>query len=245
MAASPGVPAPVSSYSIDGGTPTIYNEAQDGNQYYNQEFYQSPVLSDGPHTIVVTNVYGNHAAYFLDYFLVVADDGGDTSSGTTTSPAPIVTTVVTQTTTPPTSGTATTPGISTVTQNPSFTSDHSSAISNKIPAGSVSQILSTTAINGTVYTVTIIPSTGLGNSFTTTSPDSAAEAISPGSNSKNHTGVIAGSIAAVAAVILSALVVYCWLRSRRRRRDSDWRDVSQCGFLYSTQIHLTSKLTYH
>lgn len=210
MPVSPGVPPPISSYSIDGGSPTIYDEYQDQNDHPDQQFYQSPILSNAQHTLVLTNVLGNHAAYFLDYFLVV-------SGNSPASPASTVTTVVTsgvaQLATP--TKTSTNPG------NPS-------AVSSSTP--SKASMLSTMSINGTVYTVTI------SQSPSSLSPSSSGLMVfssdSQSSNLKGQAGLIVGSsIGAVAVIILLAILIFFWLRRRRRTKD-DWRIVSECTSLF-------------
>jgi len=94
MQKNPGISPPFTSYSIDGGPVTTYEESQDDIEHPNQRFYQSPVLPNGQHTIVVTNLWphvpGGHAAYFLDYFQIVTADN-------TPLPTPTDVKVVTQT----------------------------------------------------------------------------------------------------------------------------------------------------
>ena len=65
-----GGPNPSSTYSIDGGTPRVYNGAM-GDSVQNQvTFFNSGVLSPGQHEIVVTSLIEN-SWYWLDHFLVV------------------------------------------------------------------------------------------------------------------------------------------------------------------------------
>ena len=71
-----GAGAPKSSYVVDGSDPVIFLASQIYSVQYNQQFYQSPILSDGLHTLTVTNLLKSDR-FYLDYFVV--------SNGTTTS----------------------------------------------------------------------------------------------------------------------------------------------------------------
>jgi len=64
-----GFLSPQSNYSVDGSTPNVYTAVQDGSVHYNTRYYLSPTLSDGQHTLFVTNIL-NSDSFFIDYFLV-------------------------------------------------------------------------------------------------------------------------------------------------------------------------------
>jgi len=51
-----------SLYILDGTSTVVYVEQQDGDTHYQQ---QSPLLSNGPHSLVVKNALQNSAAYFV------------------------------------------------------------------------------------------------------------------------------------------------------------------------------------
>ncbi|TFK26400.1 hypothetical protein FA15DRAFT_702857 [Coprinopsis marcescibilis] len=62
----------VSEYSIDGGPPVQFigtTTVAPGLAAYNQIYFESPLLSDGTHTITITNI-GEENPLWLDYFLV-------------------------------------------------------------------------------------------------------------------------------------------------------------------------------
>lgn len=62
--------APRSSYSIDGGTPVEYEAELTRAVQYNVQFFQSPTLSEGTHTLTITNTGDDSAQFFLDMFMV-------------------------------------------------------------------------------------------------------------------------------------------------------------------------------
>jgi hypothetical protein len=64
-----GFVSPQSNYSVDGSTPNVYSAVQDGSVHYSTRFYLSPTLTDGQHTLVVTNILDSDS-FFIDYFLV-------------------------------------------------------------------------------------------------------------------------------------------------------------------------------
>ena len=78
-----GFANPISSYSVDGSTPVNYRANQTQSVQFNQQFYKSPVLPDGDHTLVVTNTLYSDALY-LDYFII--QPANETSSSPSSSP---------------------------------------------------------------------------------------------------------------------------------------------------------------
>jgi len=69
-----GYVSPISSYSVDGTTPVNYLAVQTQYVQYNQRFYQSPILPNGQHNLIVKNTL-NSDALFLDYFIVQPESG--------------------------------------------------------------------------------------------------------------------------------------------------------------------------
>ena len=65
--------APQSNYSIDGSPPDTYQAVQTSSVQYSTRFYASPRLSNGQHTLLVTNLITSDFL-FLDYFLVLRAD---------------------------------------------------------------------------------------------------------------------------------------------------------------------------
>ncbi|PPQ76284.1 hypothetical protein CVT26_009679 [Gymnopilus dilepis] len=80
-------PAPISSYSLDGGASVSYTGVQKDTKW--QEgvlFFESEILSLGNHTLIVTNE-GKDGHLYLDYFLIIIASTfplPSTSSGNTT-----------------------------------------------------------------------------------------------------------------------------------------------------------------
>ncbi len=84
-----GFVSPISSYSVDGSTPVNYRANQTQYVQYNQRFYQSPVLPDGEHNLIVTNTLYSDSL-FLDYFVVQSETttivtGSNSPSSSSTS----------------------------------------------------------------------------------------------------------------------------------------------------------------
>ncbi|PPQ78925.1 hypothetical protein CVT25_002401 [Psilocybe cyanescens] len=65
--------SPVSSYSVDNGSKTIFNATEIGNVQYQQKFFDSGALSPASHTLTIT-ILSNDATYFLDYFTITPTD---------------------------------------------------------------------------------------------------------------------------------------------------------------------------
>lgn len=61
---------PQSAYSIDNGPPHIFRPNQTDLPHYTAKFFQSGLLSNTEHTLVVTNLV-NYGLLYLDYIVVV------------------------------------------------------------------------------------------------------------------------------------------------------------------------------
>ncbi|KAG5645123.1 hypothetical protein DXG03_006840 [Asterophora parasitica] len=57
---------PASTYSIDGASPATYSAVPTESKQYGVQFYRSPALADGEHTLVIANTLEN-AFFWLDY----------------------------------------------------------------------------------------------------------------------------------------------------------------------------------
>jgi len=73
-----------SSYSIDGGTPSVYNGDSHEGPW---EAYRSPTLSNGQHTLTVTYLESGSGGLNLDFFVVLTPDDSmvETSLSSTSS----------------------------------------------------------------------------------------------------------------------------------------------------------------
>ena len=58
---------------MDDSPPVSFSTSQGDTLYYNTKFYQSPILQDGQHKLVVTNVFDSNN-FFIDYFLIGKSD---------------------------------------------------------------------------------------------------------------------------------------------------------------------------
>lgn len=77
---------PASSYSIDGGAPTTFIATQPTSIQYKQQFFQSPVLSPGAHSLLITfNSQSNTAVFFLDYIDITPVTNAGTSPSSASS----------------------------------------------------------------------------------------------------------------------------------------------------------------
>lgn len=81
-----GVPAPVSIYSLDDGSPATFTASQESTTLYSQIFYESPPLQDGSHTLVITSTVEN-SFFWLDFITVtpVANSSSVTQEGSSSS----------------------------------------------------------------------------------------------------------------------------------------------------------------
>lgn len=137
-----GTVPPQSNYSIDGGTPTTYTANQDQGVHYNTKFYQSPVLPDGRHTLVITNLLVSDSLY-LDFFLIYKS-ATDPSSA---SPKVSMVTVTRPTTilfTPTQTNSDT--GVPTSTDKPSTSGSNTAAIAGSFFGAAVFIVLAFAAI---------------------------------------------------------------------------------------------------
>jgi uncharacterized membrane-anchored protein len=80
--------APQTTYQLDASANVTYVPTLMTSAQHYQRFYQSPQVSQGQHTLVVTNIIGGCDPYFIDYLVI--QTGNDTSS-TTTSATPLST----------------------------------------------------------------------------------------------------------------------------------------------------------
>jgi len=79
-----GLDTPISSYALD-GTTSVYAAERVERPVYGQLFYNSPTLSDGEHTLLVTNM--GSGALWIDYIVYAPS----VSSSTLSSPSSILT----------------------------------------------------------------------------------------------------------------------------------------------------------
>lgn len=70
---------PQTTYQLDGGSDVTYIPELTASAQHYQRFYQSAQVSDGNHTLFVTNIIGGCDPYFVDY-LVIQKGSNSTSS---------------------------------------------------------------------------------------------------------------------------------------------------------------------
>lgn len=124
-----------SSYTIDGGSPTVYSN---NTMQSSTEAFRSPTLPNGQHTLTVINLDSRGVSLFLDSFIVFTDSG--TGSGSTSSPSNPTTSSTSTATTPvtdssshasssgPTASTSTAVHLPAVTMASSSTIPHNASI---------------------------------------------------------------------------------------------------------------------
>ncbi|KAF8197020.1 hypothetical protein BJ912DRAFT_95600 [Pholiota molesta] len=193
------LPKTTSSYSIDGGPPTLFTApfqiqgSGTANTYFFQQlYYQSPILTPNtPHTLVVTSTVNSGTQFFLDFMKV------EPASSTSTSPTP------TGTTTTSTQQTTTSPVVI-----PPTTSSSSTSTS----ASTATTLLSLTSNSSSTAPISSTSSSQLAASEATTSP--AVNKSSPPS-----TGLIVGSVIGGLAVVLLGIGLCLLWRIHMRRRN--------------------------
>jgi hypothetical protein len=85
---------PITTYDLDNSALVVYSAPVVGDPVFNTLFYQSPVLSNGPHSLVITFL-NSSGIYWLDYLLYMPSPTPNSSSlasGAATSSAGVPTT---------------------------------------------------------------------------------------------------------------------------------------------------------
>ncbi|KAJ3505449.1 hypothetical protein NLJ89_g7412 [Agrocybe chaxingu] len=113
-----GIGTNIIDISLDGSAPNTTSRTSNGSAVFNEVYYESPLLRDTYHTVVVTNRGSDNTEFLLDRFEFETSDNVPvfTTTGTTTASAP------TSTTTTSSVGNA---------------SDDSSSESSKTPVGAI------------------------------------------------------------------------------------------------------------
>ncbi|KAF9484533.1 hypothetical protein BDN70DRAFT_872305 [Pholiota conissans] len=210
-------PKTTSSYSIDGGSPTLFTPSFDigaagnsaGGFFFRQNFFTSGTLSpDTQHTLVIGDFVNVETGFVIDYIEVVG------SANTTTSPSPSTSSSNASSRTTSSEGTTSTEGTTT----------------SSLPTTSVtgtSSLTSSRTSSPIVPTSNSNPSTTFTNS-PVTNPTSAGSAITAetsvpvvvtnASSSKASTGTIVGAtIAGLALILLGVLGYFVYKRMGRRK----------------------------
>ncbi|KAF8188733.1 hypothetical protein BJ912DRAFT_1059430 [Pholiota molesta] len=180
-------PKTTSSYSID------------GTYIFQQQFYQSPILSpDTPHTLVVTYAVDSGTQFFIDFMKVVpADSTSNPPSSPGTTATSTQKTTIQQTTT-----------ASIVIPPSSPTSTHASTNATTTSINLASTATTTTSTSGTSS------SPLAASEATTTSPT-----VPVNKSSSPSTGLIAGSVIGGLAVVLLGIGLWLLWRVHMRRRN--------------------------
>ncbi|KDR69934.1 hypothetical protein GALMADRAFT_230300 [Galerina marginata CBS 339.88] len=219
--------APISSYSIDGAAPVEFKAAQTPDTQYSQQFFQSPTLPAGQHTLIITNKLHSDPT-FLDFFLV----DGNTIAPTPPPPQP-------------TSASSSTTSSGASSSSSSLSNSSASSFQTTPPLGGSSQTTPPAAspfpTPAVIPVVPTQPSPATAPAGADGTPSSSSGGSPGGSDSnigatKNSAaGAIAGGVvgAIIALALLALVAVYCRRRTRRRRRfggfrrdDSFWRPMA-------------------
>ncbi|KAJ3496966.1 hypothetical protein NLJ89_g10412 [Agrocybe chaxingu] len=190
---------PESTYRIDGGQAVTFRATQTDRTQFTQQFFQSPLLPDGEHTLEITHPETTEPV-FLDFFRLI---------GTPIDPSSISSTLSASTST---SSTSTIDSVSSVTTTSSSSTT------------STSEILTTSRLPVTV-TVTVPPSASSTQAATAAdsqlSPSSSAGSLgaTSGSSSSTNAGAIIGGV--LGGMVLLFLLIFGIMFWRRRRRGAD------------------------
>lgn len=192
---------PQSSYSIDGGSPTIFKGAAGVLTEPGTLFYTSPSLSNGQHTLTITNLNDTNTL-FIDYFIVVTT--GTASASTSSSQIVVTPSGTTQTSSKSISSASVSASVSASQSNGTSTISSSSTVGNPVLVG-------TSASSGDV-------------------PDSTNTSVLDSATARNNSHQRAAVIGALAALVILALfiAISLWLRHRRRKRELDsWENSTR------------------
>jgi hypothetical protein len=209
------------SIVLDGGAPVIYNAPPSPPSITNNLIYQSPLLSDGTHTIVVTGK--TVQSVWADYFLVTPSTsdgttpapgggGGGGTQGTSTAGSPGTTGT----------GVATSAGMATGTGGASVPSgSHASVASGARPI--VSGTTTGTGSSGLAFPSGLSGSgpsnlTSTSNSSNSSSSDSNSSTPLPALSATKSKPTAAIAAATLGALLLVGLLLAAFLCLRRRRR---------------------------
>ena len=113
-----GLDTPRSSYLLDASSPSIYAAEKTKVPLFQNLFFHSPTLSDGEHTLVVTNL--GTGALWIDYFIYTPSNPLSSSTSSLPPPTPSSPTLAPSSTVTPTP--SRTPVISSPSPKPSSTS---------------------------------------------------------------------------------------------------------------------------
>ncbi|KAI0340848.1 hypothetical protein BDW22DRAFT_355691 [Trametopsis cervina] len=204
---------PVSTYAIDGGPTTTYQApiVEPGLVVYRVQFYQSPTLSPGQHTLVITNINGTSPSnYVLDYIIY-------TPSNDVAQPPPVVSnngTVSVPSSSPVTPPTSASFSSSTPASLPGSSNGASSPSASSISTPGATQLSpSVTALTQETAVQTGSSSASLPNApLATNAPSEVGSRLSP--RAAIIGGVVGGAVILL-AIIYALIRLYQW-RARRR-----------------------------
>ncbi|PPQ95027.1 hypothetical protein CVT25_000490 [Psilocybe cyanescens] len=206
--------APVSEYSIDGGSQVEFTPTQAARAQYSQLFFQSPVMSDGAHTLIITNKLASADPLFLD-FMFVLNTSPDSSA---TGALPTLSSAV--------PGSSTSSG--SISSSTSASSSSSSSTSSS--ASSTSSTVSSTS-STSLNTITVTTFESQSSSSPTGVADNAnnnAGADDVGAAKKSNAGAIVGGVFA-GIIVLAFLVFGFFYWNRRRQRRNSFMDYKTAG----------------
>ncbi|KAM5536295.1 hypothetical protein V8D89_010031 [Ganoderma adspersum] len=217
-----GVWSMQSQYAIDGGSPTMFVPPQEvSEEAYNQSFYHSGTLSEGEHTLKITNL---GSQLWLDYFLVNNNGGVNiVSSGGSRNGASRTTTTATVTESVTTSASAGATPVSTGSTTASTSSAPNLPTQLNASVSATNSSLPSTTSPSASGSSDGSPSSPLASSPSPsssdgTAPPRGAEATQDPSSGTSHavpagliTGVTIGGLA-VLAILLAV-----WWRCRQKQ----------------------------
>ncbi|KAF9461385.1 hypothetical protein BDZ94DRAFT_1323387 [Collybia nuda] len=210
----------ISQYSIDNASPLIFQAPSRSSTEYGKLFYQSPILSDGEHTLVVTSLSDN--TFYLDFLTIAVEE---TSPSASTSTPQNTTQTVTEKAVIPTLFTTTllssSPPASLPNFNPSNIGSNTDqlgppmGLTSDSPSSPTIAINHITSMNTTLHNPQLYstPTSGL------QTPTQLPNAINfPPSDSQPSNRILIGAIiggAIAGALIISCVIAFFW-RYRQR-----------------------------
>ncbi|KAH9474992.1 hypothetical protein JR316_0012091 [Psilocybe cubensis] len=201
---------PISSYRIDNGQPVIYTGPTPDSEQYKQQFFQSPTLPPGPHTLVI--VVQSEAGYYLDYFTVTPDPVVVVSSS-----APLAS-----------SSSESSSPVPNTNHNPSTSAFSTSTTSTT--TSSWSSFTTTSSSHPSDFTNTFTSSATLSGASTSSGPGatSTPEQSSRSTVESSKVGIaVGGAIGGLALLLVAFITALCMRRQLRAKHSTRLPDNNQ------------------
>lgn len=143
---------PISAYTLDGSTPSVFAASKFKTTVYRQLFFHSPTLTDVEHTLLITNM--GSGQLWIDYILYTQSSPSQPASSSASSSLPPSTTPSLQ----PTFTTSQTPNIDTPTPSPPTSNgiNSSTGLPDQVNSNSKSSIPAPAVAGGAIGALVLI-----------------------------------------------------------------------------------------